>query len=499
MGNIGNGRGGVTVADAARRIRQWRLDPALYVRQQFKAEPDDWQAEVLAALADPAKQRLAMKASKGPGKTALLAWAIWWFLSCFGEKGNHPKGAATSISKDNLKDNLWAELAKWRGVSPFLQAAFEWTKERVFSRDHAETWFFSARAWSKSGDPQQQAHTLAGMHSKYLLFVLDESGGIPQSVMAAAEAGLAGGAFQKIVQAGNPTHLEGPLYVACTSQAHMWHVVTVNGDPDNPKRSPRVSVEWARQQMEAYGRDNPWVLVNVFGEFPPASINVLLGPEEVQAAMARKVGEDSYAWAQKRLGVDVARFGDDRTVIFPRQGMVAFEPTVMRNARTTDIAARVAKVKAEWGSELEFVDDSGHWGHGVIDNLIAAGYGAMPVLFEGKAIDPRYKNKRTEMWLNLAEWVKAGGSLPNLPELVRELTTPTYTFVNGLFQLEPKDMIKKRIGTSPDLGDALALTFALPELPTESGVPAFARSQMGEGRGKALSEFDPFAELERVG
>jgi phage terminase large subunit len=485
------------LTNAQKKRLAWRKDPALFVREQFKVEPDPWQIECLEALADPWQQRIAMKASKGPGKTALLAWSIWWFLTVWGEIGNHPKGAATSISKENLKDNLWTELAKWRNASKFLSMAFDWTKERVFAKDHPETWFFSARAYSKSGDPQQQSNTLAGMHSKYLFFVLDESGGIPQSVMTTAEAGLTEtSGFQKIMQAGNPTHLEGPLYSACTSQRHLWRVFTVNGDPDNPKRSPRISVQWAKEQIDAYGRENPWVLVNVFGEFPPASINVLLGPEEVEAAMGRFVGLDSYNWSQKRLGVDVARFGDDRTVIFPRQGMAAFDPLIMRAARTTDIAARVAQKKLEWNSEVEFIDDSGHWGHGVIDNLIAAGHGPMPVFFEGKSIDPRYKNKRAEMWMSMAEWVKNGGSLPKIPEMVRELTTPTYTFVNGLFQLEPKDLIKKRMGFSPDLADALALTFAMPEMPAQTGIP-YATWQGMSGAGKVKSGFDAIESYEK--
>jgi hypothetical protein len=376
---------------------------------------------------------------------------------------------ATSISGDNLADGLWTEMAKWQARSEITKSAFTWTKTRITANDHPETWYMSARQWAKSGNRQQQADALAGIHAEYVLFILDESGGIPDAVMATAEGGLASGRETKILQAGNPTHLEGPLYRACTNEKHLWHVTEITGDPDDPKRSPRVSAQWAKEQIEKYGRENPWVLVNVFGRFPPASINTILGPDEVQTAMNRHLREDEYSWAQKRIGVDVARFGDDRTVIFPRQGLASFHPVEMRGARTTDIAARIMLAQSRWQAETIFVDDSGHWGHGVIDNLITGGYPSVPVLFEGKANDPRYFNKRAEMWLEMAEWIKRGGAIPGIPELTRELTAPTYTFLGGKFVLEPKDKIKERIGVSPDLADALALTFAHPDMP--AGTP----------------------------
>lgn len=457
-------------------IRRWREDPVAFVVECLKAQPDAWQVEVLRAF--PTHQRMAMKACKGPGKTTLLAWLAWNFLLT----RPHPKIAATSITGDNLADGLWPEMAKWQQRSELLKAAFTWTKTRIFANDHPETWWMSARSWAKGADPSQQANTLAGLHADYLLFILDEVGGIPDAVMAAAEAGLATGIETHILMAGNPTHLDGPLYRACTVERHLWWVIEITSDPDDPKRTPRVPVKWAKEQIEKYGKDNPWVLVNVFGRFPPSSLNTLLGPDEVQAAMGRHLTEDIYNFQQKRLGVDVARFGDDRTVIFPRQGLAAFQPIVLRNERTTNIAARVMLEKQAFGSEMEFVDDSGHWGHGVIDNLYAAGYTPTAVLFEGPSTNPRYKNKRTEMWLELAEWVKRGGALPNIPEMVRELTTPTYTFVNGVFVLEPKDQIKLRLGSSPDLGDALALTFFIPEMPSSMGYPM---------RSKHTSDYEP--------
>ncbi|MEO7938716.1 MAG: hypothetical protein ABIR55_08840, partial [Burkholderiaceae bacterium] len=269
------------MSEAAASIRAWRADPVKFVRDVFGVEPDLWQIDVLRAF--PTAPRQAMKACKGPGKTAVLAMLCWNFLVCY----LHPKIAATSITGDNLSDGLWTEMAKWQNKSPMLKAMFTWGKTRIFANDHPETWWMSARSWPRGGDANSQADTLAGLHADNLLFVIDEAGGIPDAVMAAAEAGLANAdgvdKSAHIVIAGNPTHLEGPLYRACTKERHLWHVTEITSDPDDPKRTPRVSVEWAQQQIEKYGRENPWVLVNVFGRFPPSSMNALLGPDDVSA------------------------------------------------------------------------------------------------------------------------------------------------------------------------------------------------------------------------
>lgn len=452
------------MSPAAAKLKAWREDPVLFVKEVFHAEPDLWQIDVLNEFKK--SNRIAMKASKGVGKSTILAWCAWNFLVT----RPNAKMVATSISAENLADGLWSELALWQNKSKLLQTEFVWTKTRIFLKSAPETHFLSARTWAKGADPSQQANTLAGIHADYVLFILDEVGSIPDGVLAAAEAGLSTGKETKIIMAGNPTELSGPLYRACTSERHLWYVKEINSDPNDPQRSPRVSIQWAKEQIEKYGADNPYVLVNVFGKFPPSSLNVLLGPDEVEAAMSRQLHEPDYQFAQKRLGVDIARFGLDRTCLFPRQGLRAFRPVVMRNANTMEIAARVAEAKNKWGCELEAIDGTGGFGSGVVDALRNAGHAPMEIHFAGKASDARYANIRAEMYFRMAEWVKRGGVLPNLPELKKELTTPTYTFTNqGKLILESKDQIKERLGESTDLSDALALTFALPELPTQVG------------------------------
>lgn len=479
---------------AGKVLLGWRRDPIKFVREVFGIEPDKWQADVLKVFPsqDPHEKRQSMQACVGPGKSALLAWCGWNFMACYGTKGEHPKGAAVAITSANLSDNLWAELSKWRSRSKFLLNHFEWTKTRIFCKAHPETWFISARSWPKTADAEEQGRVLSGLHSKYVLYLIDESGDIPLPVLRAAEQGLSTGDWGKIMQAGNPTSLDGMLCAASTTHRHQWHVTCITSDPDDPNRSPRVDIDWAREQIEKYGRDNPWVMSSVLGQFPPSSLNTLLSPAEIEAAMKRTLGITEYNFAQKRIGVDVARFGDDRTVLFPRQGLASFTPAEMRNARTTDIAARLMKLKVEFGSEVEFVDGTGGHGAGVIDSFLQAGQSAVEVNFSGKSIDPRYFNKRSEMWFEMADWIKRGGVLPAIPELVRELSTPTYAFQNGKFRLEEKDQIKKRLGFSPDYADGLALTFALPEMPASDSPLA-----MLQGIGKHKSDFDPFAEDER--
>jgi phage terminase large subunit len=487
-------------AEASRRLREWRADPLRFARECFGIEPDAWQVEALELLGKPGRKRIALKACAGPGKTAVLAWAGWHRLACFCAPNEHPKGIAVSITGDNLRDNLWAEMARWRNASAFLQRAFEWTGTRVFARDHAETWFLAAKSWPKSADLEAIGRTLSGLHSRFPFYLIDESGDIPPNMLRSAEQGLSNCDDGLIVTAGNTTSQAGLLYEASVrlrgaQEGGKFEVISITADPDDAKRTPRVDIEWARQQIASYGRENPWVMAYVLGQFPPGSINALLSVEEAEEAMDRSPAPGSYEWAEKRLGVDVARYGDDRTVIFPRQGLAAFQPAVMRHARgspvSVDIANRVMGMLNELGAEQAFFDDTVGWAHGAVDVLRAAGRSPYAVQFDKPSANPRYVNMRAQMWMEMAEWVKAAGCLPRIPEMVAELTSPTYFFSNGKFQIEAKDQVKKRLGRSPDLADALALTWALPDTPARqgSGIRNLKRER------ETLDGYDPYARM----
>lgn len=479
---------------AQARLKRWRENPAAFVHEELHADPDPWQLEVLSVFPsqDRNKLRISLQACVGPGKTCVLAWCAWNFLSCYGEKGEHPKGAAVSVDWGNLKANLWPELSKWQQRSEFLKTAFTWTAHRISAKDHPQTWFLDARSWAKTADPEALGKTLSGLHAKYVLALIDESGRIPVGILKAADQALSSCKWGKILQAGNPSSLDGMLYAAATQQRHLWYVIEITGDPDSPKawqKSPRVpasDLEWAKEQIALYGRDDPWVMYSILGKFPPSSINAFLSIEDVRAAQTRVLKPHQFDWCQKRLGIDAAWRGDDKWVIWPRQGLANFMPVWMRNPKTEVIGSRIIAAKLKFGSEREYFDDTGGFAAGASDFFAAAGHNPIRIDFSGAAPDPRYYNIRAYMWWMGAQAIKKGAGLPNVPELVAELTVPTYTYKDGKLLVESKDQIKARLKRSPDFADAYMLTHCEPDMPK-------AIASVLQQNKRAQADWDPHA------
>lgn len=462
------------------RLAAWREEPVRFVydvRLKGPRGPDNrldgWQTDVFQVF--PSVNRIAMKASKGPGKTFTLAGLILNFMAT----RENSIVIATSITGDNLRDGLWTELARWIAGDECLNAMFEWSAERIVCRESPSTWWASARSWPKSASSQQQADALAGPRADYALYVLDEVGGIPDAVMAAVEAGLATGIETKVIMAGNPTHREGPLYRACcTKEREKWYVAEITGDPDNPKRSQRVKREWALDMIEKYGRDSPYVQVNVFGNFPPASINALLGPDDVSRSMLRAPKPPDYQWSQRRLGVDTARFGDDRTVLFPRQGCIAWKPIVLRDFDSAQIAGRILAMHKAEPFDRVSVDAGGPNAGGVIDALRQSGVTYSEVhSADTRTPEPEYHNMRAVMHFRAREWVLGHGALPNDPDVAREAVVPTYSLQlnSGRIRVVEKQILKDELGESPDIWDAFCLTFDVPDQPRRGNLPGFAK------------------------
>ncbi len=219
-------------------------------------------------------------------------------------------------------------------------------------------------------------------------------------------------------------------------------------------------------------------------DFSASMDNALITIDKVTDAAAKKMTDRDVVGSARILGVDVARYGSDRSVIQKRQGLVAYEPKIFNDIDNMTLAGMVAQEVNEWEPDAVFID-AGR-GEGVIDRLRQLGYFITEVNFGGKPLSPTYNNKRSEMWDNIRIWLDDGGALPNHTDLKTDLCVPLYKFDSGnRLQLESKDDIKKRGGRSPDLGDALALTFSYP-------VAAKKLGHFGFKEEAVLADYDPF-------
>lgn len=223
-------------------------------------------------------------------------------------------------------------------------------------------------------------------------------------------------------------------------------------------------------------------------DFSAAGDDQLISLTDVEQAARRVLTADDIEGMPRVLGVDPARFGDDRSVIVSRQGLQVFAPQVFRGVDNMDLAARVAARMVEWQPDAVFIDSGA--GAGVIDRLRQLGHEVIEVNFGGKPVtDVRFANRRAEMWMTLADQVRAGLAIPNDVALKVELATPTYSYdAQQRIIIESKDDIRKRLpgAGSPDIADALALTFAYPVVKRERLAALRARQARG-------FDYDPYA------
>jgi hypothetical protein len=223
-------------------------------------------------------------------------------------------------------------------------------------------------------------------------------------------------------------------------------------------------------------------------DFSASGDDQLINLAEVQEAAMRQYRTGDMDYAPRILGVDPARFGDDRSVIFPRQGLQAFTPEVYRGIDNMELASRVAAKIESWQPDAVFIDAGN--GVGVIDRLRQLNYDVIEIHFGGKSMQAQYTNKRVEMWFGVRDWLRMGGAIPNDVALKQDLGAPIYWYdAANRIVLEPKDDIKKRGLPSPDLGDALALTFAMP---VEKRNSHKRRDELGSTGGIG---HDPYAQM----
>lgn len=227
----------------------------------------------------------------------------------------------------------------------------------------------------------------------------------------------------------------------------------------------------------------------LYCDFSASASDIVIPIDLVTEAAARELTDADVRGQPVMMGVDVARFGDDATVITVRQGLHCKKQEVFRGLDTMQAADRVIVSMREHSPQAVFVD-VGAMGAGVIDRLRQLHYSVTEVNFAGSAIDAeRYANRRAEMYFKCRDWMEGGGAIPNEPTLKSELSVVEYKFTtNGKIILEPKEKIKEKIGKSPDLADSLALTFAL---------PVHVPSKWDAYRDEDEEQYDPLADYTR--
>jgi hypothetical protein len=490
-------------AELARDFGGLIHDPAGWVRYAYpwakpatmlegEPGPEQWQSDVLGHIgqqlaAGVSPVRVAVRSGHGVGKSSLMGMVRGWGMSTMTDT----RGIVTANTGAQLVTKTLPEFSKWHNLA-VNSHWFDGSMAYRYSLDlaHRETWRFDAVTWSA-----ENPAAFAGLHNagRRIVLMFDEASEIPPIIWETAEGALTDANTEIIWLAfGNPTQTSGRFAECFGSQRHLWRTFEI--DARSVRRTNKTLIEeWAQH----YGEDSDFFRVRVKGQAPRSGSTQFIGHDIVEAATAREVVAQLHD--PLVFGVDVARFGDDASVIVRRRGYDArnWAPLSFRGLDLMQLAARVAQQAQEDKPDAIFVDESG-MGAGVVDRLHQLGVRCVGVNFasaaDGGAFPvggvEAYANKRAEMWGGLRQWLKRGGGVPALRELREDLTGVQYGFdKDGRIQLERKEDMKKRGMASPDYGDALALTFAYPVMRSALLEESRRRSR--------VDDYDPRLELMR--
>jgi hypothetical protein len=414
--------------------------------------PDVWQAEQLVRIAqkiikDPLGTiREATASGHGIGKSALVAWIILWAMST----RPHLNGVVTANTLNQLNTKTWRELALWhkRAINAHW---FKWTATRFHQVAHPETWFVAAVPNTESN-----SEAFAGLHGQHVLIIYDEASGIPDPIWQVSEGAMTDPRAMWFVY-GNPTKNTGK-FRDCFANDTRW--VTRQIDSRTAKMTNKQEIA---EQLAEYGDDSDFARVRVKGQFPRAGSLQFIASDIVDRAMVFEAPYESFFQMPIVIGVDVARYGDDKSIICMRQGRKILELKKYRELSTMQLAAEVASCIREFRPIITFVDGVGV-GAGVVDRLRMLGHEIIEVNGGQKPFDDEtYFNKRAEMWDRMKIWLRTSADIPNDADLRNSLIGIEYGYnEKEQMRLERKQDMKKRGLESPDEGDAIAMTFAEP-------------------------------------
>lgn len=440
------------------KLPLYRENPVLFADEILYFTPDKWQEDVLMDIASSPK--VSVRSGHGVGKTALESIALLWFLCCF----PFPKIIATAPTRQQLNDILWSEVAKWQSKSPVLSDLLRWTKTYIFMKGYEKRWFAVAKT---AGKPEG----MHGFHEDNLLFIVDEASGVEEEIMEAI-LGTLSGANNKLLMCANPTKTVGTFYDSHNKDRGMYKCHKVSS-----LDCARTNKENIASFLKKYGEESNVARVRVYGEFPAQEDDVFIPLQLVESAVVTEI-DLSESISRITLGVDVARYGDDETIIFQNVGGAASiaEATHGQNLMRTvggivNAYRRLIDSYPQYkGVITAYIDDTG-LGGGVTDRLIEVKkeerlyrLEVVPINFassppqDGSEI--KYADITSYMWATIRDMMTAKElQIPNDEELVAQLSVRKYEVTSkGKIALEPKKEMKDRGIKSPDRADALALS-----------------------------------------
>ena len=432
-------------------MKRYRNDPVLFAKEVIGVTPDDWQCELLEAVANPEIRRVSCRSGHGVGKsTAVALAAVWHVLMRVPSKT-----VVTAPTSAQLFDACFAEMKNVaKRLKPPFKDLLEIKSDRIELKSQPETTFISCRT-----SRQEQPEALAGVHSENVLLLADEASGISPNVFEAASGSMSGHNATTVLT-GNPTRNTGFFYDTHNRLKEDWYTMHVSCVD-----SPRVASDFVEDMKKRYSEDSPAYHVRVLGNFPPSEEDTVIPVALIDQAMANdiKIHPDTTAiW-----GLDVARQGSDSSVLAKRQGPVIHPLTVWRNL---DLMQLTGAVKAEYDAidnpskkPVEIIVDSNGFGAGVLDRLRELDLPARGLNVSERALQKEtYLNLRAELWFKVKSWLEGMDvKLPRDDALFAELAAPRYHFTSsGKLQVESKEAMKKRGVASPDRADAVALCLA---------------------------------------
>lgn len=457
-------------------------NPAGWVRDRLGEHL--WSKQVEIADSVVAHRRTAVKSCHNAGKSFIASRIAAWWIDC------HPPGEAFVVSTaptyKQVHAILWEEI---RAAAKKAAARGNHLPGRVLQSDEWKLDDGTLVGFGRKPADTDE-HGFQGIHRRYVLVIMDEACGIPSQLWTAVEA-ITTNADCRILAIGNPDDPSTEFNEVC-KPGSGWNVIRINGLETPNMTAERVAEqpglaelfeklglgpstefvpdalrplmldpEWAADKIRRWGVESPRFLSKVLGEFPEIGEDVLITPAMIRAAQDRSLTPGPYAV----LGVDVARFGSDRTILLLRRGPVARVIGDYSKQATTETTGRVVAAKQEHQADEIRVDGVGVGG-GVVDQLVEQGHDVVDMQSGAGAIDSEhYLNARAEWYWALRERFEQDDIDidPDDDELAAQLGAIRYRYTaRGQVQIESKDDMRKRKLPSPDRADALMLTAAAP-------------------------------------